>query len=163
MQEDDGRTRSVHVMMNGYHTNAMHTKRLENPIYFVFEHSHIACHSRILIVPNEGGPRVQAHASVDQSSHFFELQIVAANRYLINGPILLSFIPHDFCDLGCIDLARLQSRCTGGFGVRRFYVADQVNGRLHLPRQIRETCMTHHVHEKYARLVEEEMIVQCGY
>ena len=73
MQEDDGGTRLDHVVMNGYHIETMLTKRLENPVDFVFEHGHITCHSCSLVVAHEGSPRVQAHPRVDQGAHLSEL------------------------------------------------------------------------------------------
>ncbi len=130
---------------------------------FLFQHGHITSDGRLLIGTNEGGPCIKTHPRVDQRSHFFEFQIIASDSYFVYGSILLTFIADDFRDLGCIDFARLQSRSTGAFGVTRFHVADQIDGRLRLAHQILRACMTHHVHEKDARLVEEEMIVQCGH
>src|SRR6266851_3199221 len=103
MQEYDRRTRADHVVMDGNHGKTMTAKRFEDRLDFVSQHGYITGDGRLLIVADEGGPGVKTHPGVDQSAHFFELQIVAANGYLINGSILLTFLTHDFRDLSCID------------------------------------------------------------
>ena len=65
-------------------------------------------------------------------------------------------------DLGRVDLRR-RRRCGGrGRGAVRS-LADQIQRRLHLAREIHRRAVPVHVHEIYAGLVPEEMIMKGGH
>ena len=146
-------------MVNGHDIDAVLAQRLEHRLDFVRQHGHIAGDGGVLIRADKRRPGVQPHSRVDRRAHFRELQIVAADRDLVDGAGLLSLSADNLRELRGIERRR---RSTGGGsrGCRaRGAFANQIERRLHLPREIRGRAVRMDVHIEHAGLVPEEMIV----
>ena len=65
-------------------------KRLQHRRHFVGEHRDVAGDRGVVVRADERRPRVQAHARVDRRAHLGQLEIVAADRDLVDRARLLA-------------------------------------------------------------------------
>ena len=85
-------------------------------------------------------------------------EVVAPHRNLVDRSVLLAIVPDYFRDLGGIK-RRPSTRAAWRRGRNR-HVADQVQRRFYMLRQIRRFAHPVHVHVEHVRLIPEKMIVQ---
>src|SRR5437764_14307912 len=79
-----------HVIVNGDDVQAVSAKGFQNGRDFLAEHSDVAGNLGIGIAAVERGPRVEPHSGVDGRAHFLEVNVVTAERNLVDRPALLA-------------------------------------------------------------------------
>src|SRR5437870_2434306 len=84
MKKDDCWRCVNHVVVDGYDIKSVGAQRLESWRDFGFEHRHVASNGSIFVRANERCPSVESHACVYGCSHFFDREVVAAQRDLID-------------------------------------------------------------------------------
>src|SRR6185503_3066459 len=95
VQEVDGGLGRGHVMMHSDHVDAVSAQRLQYRRDLVREHGHVARDCRVLIRSDECGPCVQPHPRIDGRAHFFDVQVVATDRDLVDRPVLFTRVTDD--------------------------------------------------------------------
>src|SRR5262249_58188203 len=140
---------------------ASRAERLQYGRHFVRKHGDITGDLRIRIGTEERRPGVEAHASIDRGAHFLQVDIVAANRDLVDLTVLLALVPDQLRDLRGIDRPARNAGAAARYGalVLRCAFADLVESRLRHARKIRGFAVSVHVHVEDARVLEEEVIV----
>src|SRR5260370_19765580 len=105
VQEIDRRLGPRHVMMNRHNIQPIPAQRLEYRSDLRRQHSDITRDLRVRIAAEECLPRIQAHARVDRSAHFLQLQIVSTHADLVYSAVLLAIVSRHLSDLPSIDLS----------------------------------------------------------
>ena len=84
----------------------LRAQSLQNRRHLIRQHGDVASDLSICICAEEGRPSVQAHAGVDCRTHFFQVDIIAADRDFVDLAVLLALMADQFGDFGCIDWSR---------------------------------------------------------
>ena len=148
--------------MDRHDVDTVLPQRLQHRLNLAGKHRDVAGDGGIVIRADECRPRIQPHPSVDRRAHLRQLEIVAADRNLVDSTVRLALMAGDLRHLRRIDCGRGRDGRRGG-GEQAAALADQIDGRLELPRQFRRRAMSVHVHVEDARLVPEEVVVQRGH
>ena len=106
MQEVHRRLVAGHVVVDRDDVQPVRAERLQNRRHLVRQHRDVAGDRGVGVGAEERRPGVQAHARVDRRAHFLQLEIVAADRDLVDRAVLLALMPDDFRDLCGVDRRR---------------------------------------------------------
>src|SRR5205823_1861574 len=102
MKKDDLWLCIEHVVMDRHHLQSMGAKRLQCRIDFTLQHCDVTRNSSIIVGSNKCRPGVEAHSSIDRGSHFFDVEVVPAERDFVHRPSMLTRMADNLCNSICI-------------------------------------------------------------
>ena len=162
MKENDARLvveemSGKHVLVDSDDVEAVRAESIDDGVDLGILHGDVASDLRVGVVAGEGGPGVKAHADVDESAIFVDVEVVAADGEFIDKAKSFAGTADNFVESGGI-------KRKNGRGRRRrdgsVSLADEVEGGLEGSSEFFSRVMAVDVEEEEARLLEEEMIVE---